>query len=80
MQVQCILGLILVRQFVILEQVNRLNPLQLFEDLYALVFNVSNVKNPKTLPRNSSPKRGSFSAPWDTYTDTKTLKESKHLI
>ena len=48
----------IVEQFVILEQVNRLNPLQLFADLLALVFNVSNVKGPQTLLRNSSPKRG----------------------
>ena len=58
---------------------NRLNPLQLFEDLYALVFNVSNVKAPQTLPRNSSTKRGSFNPPWDTYTDTKTSKKLKTL-
>ena len=64
----------IVRQFVIMDLVNLLNPLQLFADLFTLVFNVSNVKDPQTLPRNSSPKRDSFSAPWDNYTDTKTFK------
>ena len=69
----------IVQQFVILEQMNRLNQLQLFADLFALVFDVSNVKDPQTLPRNSSPKRGSFSAPWDTCTNTKTSKRLKKL-
>ena len=58
---------------------NRLNQLQLFADLFALVSNVSNAKDPQALPRNSSPKRGSLSAPLDTCTDTKTFKRLKTL-
>ena len=70
----------IVQQFVILEQMNRLNELQLFADLFSLIFNISNVKDPQALPSNSSPKRDSFSKPWDTYRTPKPLKGSKHLI